>query len=141
MHTMAPAEWRAFLEAGTRTAKLSVVRADGSPHGAPVWFVLDRDDLVFMTGRDTLKGRCLRRDGRVALCVDDEAPPFAFVLIRGRARLSEDLAEMLPLSIRIAARYMGPALADEFGHRNAVPGEMLVRVPLDDVLAQAEIAD
>jgi PPOX class probable F420-dependent enzyme len=141
MREMAPAEWRAFLEGGTRTAKAALTRADGSPHVAPVWFVLDGEDLVFMTGRDTVKGRSLRRDGRISLCVDEEAPPFAFVLVRGRARLSEDVAEMLPLSIRIAARYMGPDLAEAYGRRNAVPGEMLVRVALDDVLAQAAIAD
>ena len=33
-------EIRAFLLAGTRTAKVATVRADGRPHVAPVWFVL-----------------------------------------------------------------------------------------------------
>ncbi|WP_158677733.1 PPOX class F420-dependent oxidoreductase, partial [Streptomyces sp. SPB074] len=82
-HKMTDEEWRAFVSEGTRTAKLATVRADGSPHIAPIWFVLDGSDLVFNTGERTVKGRNLARDGRVALCVDDERPPFSFVTIEG----------------------------------------------------------
>lgn len=86
---MTDEEWRAFVSDGTRTGKLSTVRADGSPHIAPIWFLLDGDDLVFNTGKDTVKGRNLLRDGRIALCVDDDRPPFHFVVLQGRARISE----------------------------------------------------
>jgi hypothetical protein len=69
---------RAFLEEGTRTAKLATLTVRGWPHVMAVWFVLDEDELVFSTGRDTVKGRYLRRDKRVSVCVDDERPPFAY---------------------------------------------------------------
>ena len=36
---------RQVLAAGTHTGKLATVRADGSPHVAPAWLVLDGDDL------------------------------------------------------------------------------------------------
>jgi len=49
-HKMSPEEIREFLAHGTRTGKLATVRANGAPHVAPVWFVLDGDDLVFNTG-------------------------------------------------------------------------------------------
>ncbi|GGL86877.1 PPOX class F420-dependent enzyme [Streptomyces fumigatiscleroticus] len=138
---MTEAEWRAFLSYGTRTGKLSTVRADGSPHVAPVWFLLNGDELVFNTGKDTVKGRNLARDGRVALCVDDDRPPFDYVVLHGRARLSEDLGEMRHWATRIAARYMGEDHAEEFGSRNAAPGELLVRVTIDKVVAQRSVAD
>lgn len=77
MREMTSDERRAFLLAGTRTAKLATTRRDGAPHVVPIWFVLDADDVVFTTGADTVKGLALRRDGRVSLCVDDERPPFA----------------------------------------------------------------
>ena len=108
-------EWRAFVLEGTRTAKLSLVRADGSPHVAPIWIVLDGDDVMFTTGADTVKGKALRRDARVALCVDDERPPFAYVVIQGTARVSEDLDEMLSWATAIGGRYMGPERAEAFG--------------------------
>ncbi|MEU0251596.1 PPOX class F420-dependent oxidoreductase [Streptomyces sp. NPDC006184] len=137
---MTDEEWRAFVSDGTRTGKLSTVRADGSPHVAPIWFVLDGDELVFNTGKDTVKGRNLARDGRVALCVDDDRPPFHFVVLSGRARLSEDLAEVRLWATRIAARYMGQARAEEYGARNGVPGELLVRVTIDNVVAVRDLA-
>jgi PPOX class probable F420-dependent enzyme len=79
--TMDESEWRAFLSAGTRTAKLATTRQDGRPHVAPVWFLLEGDEIVFNTGRDTVKGRTIARDRRVAICVDDDRPPQ-----RGRGR-------------------------------------------------------
>lgn len=126
---------RAFLSEGTRTGKLATVRADGRPHVAPIWFVLDGEDVVFMTGAETVKGKSLRRDPRVALSVDLEQPPYAFVMVEGRVEISEDLAEMLPLSIAIARRYVGDAEAEAFGRRNAVAGELLLRLRPDKIVA------
>ncbi|GLW53342.1 PPOX class F420-dependent enzyme [Kitasatospora phosalacinea] len=141
MPTMTEPEWRAFLSHGTRTGKLATTRADGRPHLAPVWFLLDGDDLVFNTGRDTVKGRTLRRDGRAALCVDDDRPPFAFVLVEGVAAVSEELDEVRHWAGRIAARYMGEERAGEYAARNGVPGELLVRLRIGKVLAQSGVAD
>jgi PPOX class probable F420-dependent enzyme len=140
-HKMTDEEWRAFVSNGTRTGKLSTVRADGSPHVAPIWFLLDGDDLVFNTAKTTVKGRNLARDGRVALCVDDDRPPYAYVVLQGRARISEDLDELRLWAGRIGARYMGEERAEEFGARNGVPGELLVRVRIEKVLAEADVAN
>lgn len=141
MHLMTLDETRAFLREGTRTAALATVRADGRPHVAPIWFTLDGDDLVFTTGENTVKGGNLQRDGRVALMVDDEEPPFAFVSIEGEVSLSDDLETMRHWATRIAARYMGEDQADVYGRRNAVPGELLVRVHPTKIVAVKGVAD
>ncbi|MFE6064191.1 PPOX class F420-dependent oxidoreductase [Streptomyces sp. NPDC056431] len=141
MTRMTDDQWRTFVSEGTRTGKLATVRDDGSPHVVPIWFLLDGDEFVFNTGKDTVKGRNLARDGRVSLCVDDDTPPFAFVSLSGRAELSEDPDELRHWAGRIGARYMGEDRADEFGERNAVPGELLVRVSIRKVIAQAGVAD
>ena len=107
----------------------------------PVWFLVDADgSIVFTTGKDTVKGRALVRDGRASVCVDEEVPPYSYVRIDGRVELSEDMSELPDWATRIAARYMGPAQADAYGHRNAVPGELLVRLRPDRVVALADIA-
>ena len=124
-----------------RTAKLAVTRLDGGPHVAPVWVDLDGDELVFMTSADTIKGKSILRDGRVALCFDDERPPFSFVTITGTAVVSTDPAELLLWGSRIAGRYMGADLAAEYGRRNAVPPEMVVRVRVETVAAKVDVAD
>jgi PPOX class probable F420-dependent enzyme len=129
------AEVRAFLAEGTRTGKLSFLSPSGRPLVTPVWFVVEDDTLVFNTGKDTAKGRALARDPRVSLCVDLEAPPYAFVQVQGTAKLSEDPGELVRTATAIAARYMGPERAEEFGKRNGVPGELVVRVRPVKVLA------
>ncbi len=140
MARLTPDEARAFLSAAPRTAKLATVRADGSPHVVPVWFALDGETLVFTTGAGSVKGRALRRDPRVSLCVEDDRPPYAYVRVDGTASLSEDLDDMLRWAKRIGARYMGEARAEEFGRRNAVPGELLVRVAPTKVVGVTELA-
>ncbi|MGW4444989.1 PPOX class F420-dependent oxidoreductase [Streptomyces sp. NPDC004682] len=138
---MTDEEWRAFVSYGTRTGKLATVRADGSPHIAPIWFLLDGDELVFNTGKETVKGRNLARDSRVALCVDDDRPPYSFVVLNGDARLTEDLYQVRHWATRIAARYVGEERAEEFGARNGVPGELLVRVSIGHVAAMKDMTD
>lgn len=124
-----------------RTAKLATVRADGRPHVAPIWFDLDGEDLLFTTGESTVKGRNIRRDPRVSLCVDDEEPPFAFVIVEGEAEIVDDPEELLRWATRIGGRYMGEELAEAYGRRNAVPGELLVRVAPTRVVARKNISD
>jgi hypothetical protein len=138
---MSDDERRAFLEEGTRTAKLATVRVDGRPHVAPVWFVLDGDVVVFNTGAGSVKGKALARDARVTLCVDDERPPFAYVIIEGTAAIDTDLDDMLTWATRIGGRYMGTDRAEEFGRRNAVASELLVRVTPTRMLTETGVSD
>jgi PPOX class probable F420-dependent enzyme len=142
-YTDAPAGWwRTFiLETPARTAKLAVVRADGSPHVAPVWVDIDRDQIIFMTAADTIKGKAILRDPRVSLCWDDERPPFSFVTVAGTAAVSHDPDELLAWGTRIGGRYMGVDRAVEYGRRNAVPPEMLIRVTPTRIVAKVSIAD
>src|SRR5262249_41796960 len=148
---------------GTRTGKLATIRANGQPHVTPIWFVLDvpslspsqgsgfaatvgkasvaADALVFTTGATSLKAKAIRRDARVGLCVDDQAPPYSYVLVEGLAALSDDLDELRRWATVIGGRYMGADRADEFGARNAVPGELLVRITPTRVVARAAIAE
>lgn len=129
----------AFLTDGTRTGKLGFVAADGRPLVAPVWFLVEDGDLVFNTGAGTAKGRAVARDPRVVLCVDSEVPPYGFVQVQGTATTDEDPAELVRTATAIAARYMGPERAEEFGRRNGVPGELVVRVTPTKVVAQLDM--
>jgi PPOX class probable F420-dependent enzyme len=142
MRPMTPAEARVFLLERPRTAKLATVRADGRPHVAPVWFDLDdQGRLVFTTAQDSVKGKSLRRDLRVCLCVDDDTPPFAYVMIEGAASLSDDLDDLLHWATRIGGRYMGWRQAEAYGKRNGVAGELLVRVEPTHIVAKSNITD
>ena len=139
MTSLSDPEVRDFLAHGTRTGKLAYLAGSGRPLVTPVWFIVEGDSLVFNTGKDTAKGRALARDPRATLCVDLEQPPFAFVQVQGEAELSEDPADVLRTATAIAARYMGTERAGEFGKRNGVPGELLVRLRPVRVLASFDI--
>ncbi len=133
--------WKEFVTAlPARTAKLAIVRKDGSAHVAPVWVDIDGDDIIFMTSADTIKGKAILRDPRVSLCWDDERPPFSFVTIAGTASTSTDTAELLYWGTRIGGRYMGEENAEAYGKRNAVPPEMVVRVTPGQIIAKVDVA-
>lgn len=135
MASVTDPEISAFLSAGTRTGKLAWTSADGRPLVAPIWFIVEDDCIVFNTGKDSAKGRALSRDPRVALCVDLEEPPYGFVQVQGHAELSEEPADLVRTATAIAGRYMGRERAEEFGKRNGVPGELVVRLRPDKVIA------
>jgi hypothetical protein len=141
-HPMSDDEIWAFLDSSpARTGKLATVRVDGSPHVAPIWYAVDGRELVFNTGSETVKGRALRRDHRVALCVDDERPPFSFVIVEGTVTLVDDPVELRRWAGILGGRYMGPDQADAYGERNGVPGELLVRLRPSRITAMADLAD
>jgi len=140
MKKMTKAEYKKFLFEGTKTGKIATVKKDGSPHVVPIWFYLDGDDLVFTTGGESVKAKNMRRDPRVCFTVDDQIPPFAYVQIEGKASFSDDQKELLYWAARIGGRYMGEDQAEAFGKRNAVPGELLVRIRPTKIIAYKDVA-
>lgn len=139
--TLGQDDVRDFLMTGTRTGKLAWVGTSGKPLVVPIWFVLDGDTIVFNTDEGSGKAKALRADGRVSLVVDLEEPPYGFVRVDGRAELSDDPAEVHRTATRIGGRYMGADRAAEFGDRNGVPGELVVRIRPDKVTAAFAISD
>lgn len=141
---MSDDERAAFLRDPVRPAVLATARADGRPHAAPVWYDVDHAQdatIVFTTGADTVKGRNLARDPRLTLCVQDDRPPFSFVVLDGTAELVDDVDEVRAWAARIGGRYMGVDRAEEYGERNGVPGELLVRVTVTHAVSARGVAD
>ncbi|AUS79981.1 PPOX class F420-dependent oxidoreductase [Actinoalloteichus sp. AHMU CJ021] len=134
--------WRDFVaEEPAKTAKVATVRKDGSPHVAPVWVALDGDDVVFTTSASSVKGRTIARDGRVSLCFDYELPPYHFLTVDGTARVDDDLDAVRRWATAIAARYVGAEVAEEYGRRNATPGEVVVRVTPTHIAGARALAE
>ena len=140
MRTMSHDEIIVFLTTGTRTGKLATVRADGRPHVTPIWFVVDGDSLIFNTWHTSAKARHLRRDPRASLVVDLEEPPFGYVKVDGSVTITQDPSEVKRYATLIGGRYMGLDRAEEFGKRNGVEGELVVRLPMETVTAYADVA-
>ncbi len=105
-----------------------------------MWFTLDGDDVVFNTHVDTGKARALRREGRACLVVDEESPPYGYVKIDATVRFDDDPAHVRALATALGGRYMGADRADEYGARNGVPGELVVRLTPTKVAAVTDLS-
>ncbi|WP_419552510.1 PPOX class F420-dependent oxidoreductase [Candidatus Poriferisodalis sp.] len=141
MRPMSTSEALEFLSNGSRTGKLAWVAADGRPHVAPVWFVVEDGDLLFATGTRSGKALAMAREPRVSLVVDTEAPPYAFAKVDGVVEISEDREELRRVSTLAGARYMGADEAESFGERNSGPGECLVRLRPTSIIGIDDVAD
>ena len=152
MAEMSEKEIRRFLMQGTFTGKLATVKKDGSSHIVPIWFVLDGSnkngngdrkdgDIIFTTNGSSVKAKNIERDNRVSICVDDQTPPFSFVIVYGTAKIHHYRQnELFRFATRIARRYMGKHNAEDYGRRNSAEGEVLVRIKAKRIIAEKDIA-
>ena len=78
----------------------------------------------------------------MSLCVDDDQPPFSFVVVEGTIEtLNPTPEEKIDWATRIARRYMGDALAEAFGKRNGVDGELLLRLTPTKFITAKNVSD
>jgi len=142
MSEMTKDEIKKFLLQGTFTGKLGTINKDGTPHVVPIWYTIDEEDkIIFNTGDKSVKAKNIRRDNRVRLCVDDQAPLFSFVTIDGIAELiSSERSEVYKWAKIIAARYMGNDKSEVYGRRNSAEGELLIKIKPVRVIGQKNIA-
>jgi PPOX class probable F420-dependent enzyme len=142
MPDMSKDEIRSFLLQGTFTGKLGTINKNGTPHVVPIWFTLDdEDNIIFNTGSKSIKAQNILRDNRVRLCVDDQTPLYSFVTIDGIAEIiSNKPNELFKWAKIIAARYMGPDKAEEYGRRNSSKEELLLKIKPTKVMGQKDIA-
>ena len=135
--------WREFIdELPARTAKFASVAADGSPRVSPIWVALDGDDVMFTTHSTSAKAKAIGRDARVAMCFDDERPPFSNVILFGTASVVRRARRRAPMGDHHRRSLHGRrARAEAYGARNGVPGEVLVRVTPTKVITARDLAD
>ena len=81
-------------------------RRDGSPQLSPIWYLCEKDRIYFSILVDSAKYRQLRRDPRIALCIDGGHPDARFVTVYGTAEILEDESPWREdLEWRILCRY------------------------------------
>ena len=126
-------EQSAFLNEPGVLMRISVVRADGSPLVTPIWFIYE-DDAIYFTPREKSEWfTCLRRDPRVALCIDEQNLPYRKVLLEGEAELVHDIGEddvWRDQYRRIAGRYVDAEGAEAYVQNTIDQPRGLYRVKL-----------
>lgn len=125
----------AFLDEPGVVMRVAVVRADGSPLVTPIWFAYENGAIYFTPREKSEWFSCLRRDPRVALCIDEQPLPYRKVLVEGQAELVYDVGEddrWRDQYRRIATRYVGPDGAEAYIRNTIDQPRGLYRVVLDN---------
>jgi PPOX class probable F420-dependent enzyme len=102
--TWRPADLERFV-AAPRIAVLAYLRKDGRPCQTPIWYRYLDGRIVMTSQTNAPKTHALRRDPRVCVTIQDEAPPYRAVIVEGIAELAD-----LPAGEddqASAARYLG----------------------------------
>jgi len=110
--TMNGAEIQEFLSSGAKVLEVATLGKDGSPHLAPMWFVMDDDRVVFRSFSKSQKIVNLMRDPRLTVLVEtgNAYTDLAGVMIKGTAKLVTDPDYVLKIYGGLAARY--PMMGD-----------------------------
>jgi len=112
---------RAFLNE-KRFAVLATINSDGTPQLTTMWYLLPGDTIVMNTKAGRIKERNMRRDPRIAICVEDG---YNYVTISGTVEMIDDPEIAQQDIYRLAVRYDGEEaarqkVADQFSKERRV---------------------
>lgn len=104
---MNEAEVQEFLSSGAKVLQVATLGRNGSPHLAPMWFVMDDRKIVFRSFTKSQKIVNLMRDPRITVLAEagDGYAELQGVMIKGTARLVTDPDYVLKVYGGLAARY------------------------------------
>ena len=107
---MTAEEIAVFLE-GPHTGVLTTLGPDGYPHTVAMWFVAVGDELRMWAYARSQKIRNLERDPRCAVMVEEGSSYSTLrgILVRGDARLVDNVEEVHDIGARLYQRYTLPA--------------------------------
>ena len=101
-------------------AHLGTVMPDGSPQVTPVWCDFDGTHIRVNSAKGRVKDKNMRRDARVALCLQDPDNAYRYLQVRGKVvEITEKGADDHIDSL--AKKYLGK---DKYPNRR--PGEVRV---------------
>ena len=135
MPQLSTRERNEFLDSRGILMRIAVVRQDGSPLVTPIWFLHEDDSIYFTPRAESEWLPCLKRDPRVALCIDEQPLPYRKVIIEGAAQLLADLgedADWRDRYRRIACRYIPDDAADAYIENTIDQPRALFKVALQE---------
>jgi PPOX class probable F420-dependent enzyme len=105
--TMNETEVQEFLSSGAKVLQVATLGVHGSPHLAPMWFVMNDGKVVFRSFTKSQKIVNLMRDPRLTVLVEAGGgyAELQGVMIKGTAKLVTDPDYVLNVYGGLAARY------------------------------------
>jgi PPOX class probable F420-dependent enzyme len=113
---MTAAEREAFL-GDLHVGVLAIERPGKGPLAHPVWYVFDGTDVIVSMEATSVKARLLARSGRATMTVQDERPPYRYVMVEGPVTVEPahagDGYDLRDVAVRYLGAEAGNAYADE----------------------------
>jgi PPOX class probable F420-dependent enzyme len=111
----------AFL-AGLHVGILSIQRDDKGPLALPIWYQYEDGQVLIHMARDSVKAKLLRRHRRATMTVQDETPPYRYVMVEGPVTVAHEGRDISSIAIR----YLGDELGRQYAADNPVTDESVV---------------
>jgi len=105
-------------------AVVAVTAPNGAPHAVPTWYEYRAGEVVFHTGPEAFKYKCLSHDPRVTLVVDTRKAPYKCVILKGTVSMTEAADDARVK--RMAVAYLGKKNGEAYA--KSLTGERLVIV-------------
>ena len=118
---MSTEQREAFL-AGLHVGILSIQRDDKGPLALPIWYQYEEGQVLIHIARDSVKAKLLRRHGRATMTVQDETPPYRYVMVEGPVTVAHEGRDISSMAIR----YLGDELGRQYAADNPVTDESVV---------------
>ncbi|MGD0263696.1 MAG: PPOX class F420-dependent oxidoreductase [Candidatus Methylomirabilota bacterium] len=119
MSSTIPETFRDLLTKKT-FAHLATIMSDGSPQVTPVWFDFDGTHVRINSAKGRVKDKNMRRNGRIALAIQDPENPYRYLAVRGRVEEITEAGADAHID-SLARKYLGQ---DRYPYRQ--PGEVRV---------------
>ena len=125
---------RAFLEE-KRFAVLATINQDGTPQLTTMWYDLQGNEIMMNTKVGRAKEHNLRRDQRIAICIEDE---YRYVTLSGTTDLIDDQPTAQADIKHLAERYHPPEKAaqmsrDQFSKQQRMTLRMKIERVVEDL--------
>ena len=115
---MTEAEREAFL-AGLHVGVLSIARRGKGPLALPIWYLYARGEVLLSMSGSSVKANLLRKRVRATLTVQQEAPPYRYVMVEGPVTLAPYDPDTKEIDTKeLATRYLGAEMGAWYAKHN-----------------------
>jgi nitroimidazol reductase NimA-like FMN-containing flavoprotein (pyridoxamine 5'-phosphate oxidase superfamily) len=133
-------EQNEFLNTPGILMRIACVREDGSPLVTPIWFIYHENAICFTPREQSEWFACLKKDPRVALCIDEQNLPYRKLIAEGSAELLYDVGnddDWRDLYRDIAKRYVPEDAAEAYVQNTIDQGRALFKLTLADSVVKS----
>ena len=109
---MSPTEREAFL-ADLHVGILSIQRDGKGPLAVPIWYRYEDGVVMIWMSGESVKAKLLRRHGRATMTVQNETPPYQYVMVEGPVTITTADRDIRAVAIRYLGEEMGAGYAEQ----------------------------